>query len=187
MDANQLADFLRVRRQTVQPEEVGLPRGPRRRIRGLRREEVAALSAMSADYYGRLERGIGHRPSEVLLAAIARSLCLVPEEKEHLFKLAGHAAPPWHAATPDHPDAGLVRMLDRLVDTPAAIVTAVGETLVQTPVCVEVFGDETRSTGHARCAAYRWSPVPGVDGAHPRAGQRQRGAPRAARPGLERV
>ena len=53
VDRSQLADFLRTRREALQPEDVGLPRGQRRRTGGLRREEVAALSGMSADYYSR--------------------------------------------------------------------------------------------------------------------------------------
>lgn len=63
MDRAQLADFLRTRRETLQPEDVGLPRGPRRRTQGLRREEVAALCGMSADY-SRLEQRRGPQPSE---------------------------------------------------------------------------------------------------------------------------
>jgi transcriptional regulator with XRE-family HTH domain len=74
MDRNQLADFLRTRREALQPEDVGLPRGQRRRTGGLRREEVAALCGMSTDYYSRIEQQRGSRPSEPMLAAIARGL-----------------------------------------------------------------------------------------------------------------
>ena len=59
MDRALLADFLRARRQVLQPEDVGLPRGQRRRTGGLRREEVAALAGMSADYYSRIEQQRG--------------------------------------------------------------------------------------------------------------------------------
>jgi len=71
MDRAQLADFLRTRREALQPEDVGLPRGPRRRTGGLRREEVSALAGMSADYYGRIEQQRGPTPSEQMLAALA--------------------------------------------------------------------------------------------------------------------
>src|SRR4029077_16499580 len=64
MDKSQLADFLRRRREALQPEDVGLTRGPRRRAEGLRREEVAALCDMSVDYYSRLEQSRGPQPSE---------------------------------------------------------------------------------------------------------------------------
>ena len=72
MDRAQLADFLRRRRAALQPEDVGLNRGPRRRTAGLRREEVAALCDMSVDYYSRLEHQRGPQPSEQMIAAIAR-------------------------------------------------------------------------------------------------------------------
>ena len=72
MDRDGLADFLRTRREALSPEDVGLPRGPRRRTGGLRREEVAALSGMSADYWSRIEQGRSTQPSESMLAAIAR-------------------------------------------------------------------------------------------------------------------
>jgi transcriptional regulator with XRE-family HTH domain len=71
MDRVQLADFLRTRREALQPEDVGLTRGPRRRTGGLRREEVAALVGMSTDYVGRLEQGRGPQPSTQMLASPA--------------------------------------------------------------------------------------------------------------------
>lgn len=76
MDRAQLASFLRTRREALQPEDVALPRGPRRRTGGLRREEVATLSGMSTDYYSRLEQQRGPHPSEQMLAALARGLRL---------------------------------------------------------------------------------------------------------------
>ena len=91
MDRAQLAAFLRTRREALQPEDVGLPRGPRRRTGGLRREEVAVLSGMSTDYYSRIEQRRGPNPSEQMLAAIARGLHLSLDERDHLFRLAGHA------------------------------------------------------------------------------------------------
>jgi transcriptional regulator with XRE-family HTH domain len=85
IDRAGLADFLRVRRAALQPEDVGLPRGQRRRTGGLRREEVAALSHMSTDYYSRLERERGPQPSPQMIAAIAQGLHLSREERDHLF------------------------------------------------------------------------------------------------------
>ncbi|MDT7600980.1 MAG: hypothetical protein QOK26_3057 [Pseudonocardiales bacterium] len=81
MDRALLADFLRARREALQPEEVGLPRGARRRTGGLRREEVAVLAGMSADYYSRLEQKRGPMPSEQILAAVAGALRLSPSER----------------------------------------------------------------------------------------------------------
>jgi transcriptional regulator with XRE-family HTH domain len=155
MDRAGLADFLRIRRERLQPEDVGLPRSPRRRTPGLRREEVSALAQMSTDYYSRLERETGPQPSEQMLAAIARALHLSLAERDHLFLLAGHAAPR-HVQRADHINVGLMRVLDRLHDTPAQVMNSVGATLLQTPPAVALVGDETRFTGHARSAVYRW-------------------------------
>ena len=77
-----LAEFLRTRRELLQPEDVGLPRGSRRRTSGLRREEVAALAHMSVDYYARLERERGPQPSEQMLASIAQGLHLSHAERD---------------------------------------------------------------------------------------------------------
>lgn len=151
----ELADFLRKRRAALQPEDVGLPRGPRRRTSGLRREEVAALCGMSADYYSRLERCRGPQPSEQMIAAIARGMHLTIDERDHLFVLAGHNAPRRELRC-DHVSPGLMRVLDRLEDTPAQVSTAVGETLRQTRLAVALLGDQTRYSGYARSSIYRW-------------------------------
>jgi transcriptional regulator with XRE-family HTH domain len=155
MDRAQLADFLRTRREALQPEDVGLPRGPRRRTAGLRREEAAALCGMSADYYGRLEQQRGPQPSEPMLAAIARGLRLSLDERDHLFRVAGHNTPSRTLRT-DHVSPGIMRILDRLADTPAQVLTGLGETLIQTRPAVALVGDEISYTGLARSAYYRW-------------------------------
>lgn len=154
MDRAQLADFLRVRREALQPEDVGLPRGPRRRTRGLRREEAAALSGMSTDYYSRLEQRRGPQPSPSMLTAMARGLRLTLPERDHLFRIAGHNAPP--RAGSEHITPGLMRILDRLGDTPAQVLTELAETLWQTPMAAALIGDEMRFTGADRSLLYRW-------------------------------
>ncbi|MFE4588816.1 helix-turn-helix transcriptional regulator [Streptomyces laurentii] len=161
-----LAAFLRVRREALQPEDVGLPRGRRRRTGGLRREEVAVLCDMSGDYYRRLEQPRGPHPSEQMLAAIARGLRLSPEERDHLFRLAGHA-PPHRAGRGDRIAPGMARVLEQLADTPAQIMNRLGETLRQTPMAVALLGDETAYTGPARSAHYRWFTDPAVRRVHP--------------------
>jgi hypothetical protein len=155
MDRAQLADFLRTRREALQPEDVGLPRGPRRRTRGLRREEVAALCGMSADYYSRIEQRRGPQPSAPMLASIARGLQLSLDERDHLFRLAGHNTPGRGAVT-DHVQPGIMRILGRLDDTPAQVMSDLGETLLQTRPAVALLGDETGYTGLARSMYYRW-------------------------------
>ncbi|GAA4558438.1 helix-turn-helix transcriptional regulator [Pseudonocardia xishanensis] len=155
IDRDGLAEFLRRRRGSLQPEDLGLPRGQRRRTDGLRREEVAALCHMSTDYYARLERGRGPQPSEQMIAAMAQGLHLSLDERDHLFRLAGHH-PPARGTTSTHIGPGLLRILDRLADTPAEIVTELGETLRQTPLGVALTGDLTVHTGPARSLGYRW-------------------------------
>src|SRR6201996_7295960 len=132
MDRAALADFLRRRREALQPADVGLPAGVpgRRRTPGLRREDVAALAAMSTDYYTRLEQQRAPQPSEQMLGSLAPALRLTRDERDYLFLLAGHAAPP-QTATGAHVPPALLRVLDRLADTPALILSNVGETLVQ--------------------------------------------------------
>ena len=155
MDRGALADFLRRRREALQPQEVGLPIGARRRTRGLRREEVAALAAMSTDYYTRLEQQRGPQPSEQMLASLARALRLTSDERDYLFQIAGHSAPtPAAAAT--HVAPALLRVLDRLSDTPALILSNLGETLVQNRMADALFGDKSGYTGLARSEIYRW-------------------------------
>ena len=155
IDRSGLAQFLRRRRESLQPEDVGLPRGQRRRTDGLRREEVAALCHMSTDYYARLERERGPQPSEQMIASIALGLHLSLDERDHLFRLAGHN-PPARGAGSEHIGPGLLRIFDRLHDTPAEIVTELGETLRQTALGVALTGETTHFTGPARSLGYRW-------------------------------
>jgi transcriptional regulator with XRE-family HTH domain len=166
MDRAQLADFLRTRREALQPEDVGLPRGPRRRTGGLRREEVAALSGMSTDYYTRIEQQRGPTPSEQMLAAIARGLHLSLDERDHLFRLGGHPAPQ-RILREDHISPGMMRIVDRLEDTPAMVISRYGETLRQTRMAVALLGDETRHTGLARNVTYRWFTDPAARRIYP--------------------
>ncbi|HWO59718.1 MAG TPA: helix-turn-helix transcriptional regulator, partial [Umezawaea sp.] len=154
-DSSSLGAFLRTRRAALQPEDVGLRRGQRRRAPGLRREEVAELCTMSADYFARLERGDGPQPSEQMIAAIARGLRLTPDERDHLFLLAGYRTARRDLRA-EHLSPGLMRVMDGLVGTTAQVMGPMGETLLQTPSAVALLGDQTGYTGHARSAAYRW-------------------------------
>lgn len=155
IDRTGLAEFLRRRRESLQPEDVGLPRGRRRRTSGLRREEVAALCHMSTDYYARLERERGPQPSEQMIASIAQGLHLSLDERDHLFRLSGHN-PPARSGISEHISPGMLRIFDRLHDTPAEIVTELGETLRQTALGAALTGDLTAHSGPARSIGYRW-------------------------------
>src|SRR5260370_69450 len=86
--ANPLGSYLRARRALVTAEQAGLPPGANRRIPGLRREEVAMLAGISADYYLRLERGRDKNPSVQVLESLARVLHLDELEQEYLLGLA---------------------------------------------------------------------------------------------------
>jgi transcriptional regulator with XRE-family HTH domain len=87
--ASALGDYLRARREQVRPEDVGLDSGPRRRVPGLRREELAMLAGISADYYLRLEQGRDKHPSSQVLHALAQALRLDIKATTHLHRLAG--------------------------------------------------------------------------------------------------
>ncbi len=159
MDRAALAGFLRRRREALQPADVGLPAGARRRAQGLRREEVAALASMSADYYTRLEQQRGPQPSEQMLASLARALRLTSGERDYLFQMAGHN-PPTSVSAATHVAPALLRVMDRLADTPALILSSLGETLVQNQLASALFGDRSGYTGLARSEIYRWFTAP---------------------------
>ncbi|MCX4706384.1 helix-turn-helix transcriptional regulator [Streptomyces sp. NBC_01373] len=166
MQREQLADFLRRRRQAIRPAEVGLADGPRRRTTGLRREEVAMLAGMSVDYVVRLEQGRSSQPSAQLLGALARALRLSDDERDHLFHLAGHRPPPTDSVAA-LARAGLMRMLDLLGDTPALVLSDLGEILAQNRAAILLTGDHTGFTGDRRYAIYRWFTEPATRAAHP--------------------
>ncbi|MFC7742483.1 helix-turn-helix domain-containing protein [Nocardiopsis composta] len=89
--AAELSLFLKARRGSLTPEEVGLPDGiNRRRVRGLRREEVAQLAGVSVDYYTRIEQGRSGAVSDEVLQALARALVLSADERRYLHNLAGN-------------------------------------------------------------------------------------------------
>ncbi|MET8361008.1 helix-turn-helix transcriptional regulator [Micromonospora sp. NPDC005171] len=155
MQREQLADFLRRRRETIRPAEVGIADGPRRRTAGLRREEVAMLAGMSVDYVVRLEQGRSSQPSTQLLGALARALRLTDDERSHLFHLAGHQPPPADGMA-RLARAGLVRLLDLVGDTPAVVLSDLGEVLAQNRMSILLTGDHTGLTGDRRYVAYRY-------------------------------
>lgn len=155
MDRTELADFLRRRRELLQPADVGLPAGARRRTPGLRRHEVAQLTGMSPDYYIRLEQARGPQPSPQMLGALARALRLTSDESNHLFHLGGHHAPPVFGVD-DHVSPGLLRVLDALTQVPALVVSDLGVVLAQNPMAVALVGEQTSFTGLDRSFAYRW-------------------------------
>ncbi|MFF7444556.1 MULTISPECIES: helix-turn-helix domain-containing protein [unclassified Streptomyces] len=117
---HELAAFLRHRREHLTPEQVGLPRGRRRRTPGLRREEVAHLSAVGVTWYTWLEQARDIQVSVQVLDALARALLLDPSERAHLFQLAGAADPTPATRCPSITPA-LLQMLEQLEPLPACV------------------------------------------------------------------
>ncbi|QTE02785.1 Helix-turn-helix protein [Streptomyces cyanogenus] len=164
---SELAAFLKSRRDRVRPADVGLTVGPRRRVPGLRREEVAQLAGLSADYYTELERGRGAQPSGQVLAALARALRLSGDERDHLFHLAERPLPAVAHGPTAHAQPALLGLLDRLVTTPAQIITDLHEPLAQNPLAVALLGPAPIGRGLEASFAYRWFTDPATRALHP--------------------
>lgn len=109
-DGSALGQFLRARRSLVQPAEVGLPAGGRRRVAGLRREEVAVLAGISTDYYVRLEQGREDHPSVQVLDAIGRALKLDEQALAYMRNLMHHSDARVHSLQDLHP--GIEALID---------------------------------------------------------------------------
>jgi transcriptional regulator with XRE-family HTH domain len=119
--ANRLGEFLRARRAAARPEDAGVPQAGRRRVAGLRREEVAVLAGVSGDYYVRLEQGRERHPSVQVVEALSRALDLSDEEAGHLHELARAVPRRRRAARPERAGATLVRMVRGWTATPALV------------------------------------------------------------------
>ncbi|MDX3638562.1 helix-turn-helix transcriptional regulator [Streptomyces sp. MB09-02B] len=138
----ELKEFLRSRRARLRPEDVGLPSYGRRRVPGLRREELAQLAGVSYAYYARLEQGYGETMSAEVLDAIARALRLNEEEREHLVRLAQPERQSETRATP--PPQRLRTSVQHLLDTlgvPAYVVDRRLNILGWNRLATAVFGD----------------------------------------------
>jgi transcriptional regulator with XRE-family HTH domain len=156
MDYDSMADFLLSRRRALTPQDVGLPGGLRRRVRGLRREEVAHLSHMSMDYYTRLEQSRASQPSGQMLAALARALRLDPEERDHLYRLAGAGPSPDGTRTSDVVRPALIDLLDQLDDSAAFICSDLLVMLAQNRLSVLLMGNHVRGNGIEDSVIWRW-------------------------------
>ncbi|TWG99021.1 helix-turn-helix protein [Nocardioides sp. J9] len=152
---DELGRFLRSRRDRVRPADVGLTPGPRRRVPGLRRDEVAMLAGASVEYYTELERGAGSQPSEGMLAALARALRLSNDERDHLFHLANRALPV-EGGSASHLHPAMLDLLSRMASTPAMVITDLHVVLVQNPLAVALLGDLSVHQGRSASFLYRW-------------------------------
>ncbi|WP_329154063.1 helix-turn-helix transcriptional regulator [Streptomyces sp. NBC_01456] len=139
MKSNDLGDFLRAHRARLLPGDVGLASYGRRRVAGLRREEVAVLAGMNADYYARLEQGRESSPSPQVLDAISGALRLDDATRDHLYRLAdtlpvGVQAHPQETVSPT-----LRQLLDGYPHTPAFVLNPALDLLASNPLADALF------------------------------------------------
>jgi transcriptional regulator with XRE-family HTH domain len=138
---DELADFLRRRRESVKPGDVGLPGGGRRRTPGLRREEVAQLAGVGTTWYTWLEQGRDVRASMDVLEAIARGLRLSPAERAHLILLGRGEEPPASKLPAERVAPTLRRLIQHLGANPAFVLGRRWDYLVWNDAATAVFGD----------------------------------------------
>jgi len=154
VEAWEFGRTLRRWRDRVAPEAVGVPAGRRRRASGLRREELAALAGISADYLTRLEQGRATAPSTQVVESLARALRLADAERDLLYRLAGHAAP-GPDIVPSRVPPSVQRLLDRLSHTPVVVYDATWTLVLANAPYNALMGDTTTWRGLERNAVWR--------------------------------
>ncbi|MGV9234269.1 helix-turn-helix domain-containing protein [Streptomyces nigra] len=154
MTATELGRALRRWRDRVPPQAAGLPTGGHRRAAGLRREELALLAGISADYVTRLEQGRASNPSAQIVEALARALRLSADERAHLFRLAD-LVPPGPETVPGHLTPSVRRLLDRLSGTPVGVHDAAWTLLEANPPYAALMGDPGALRGFERNGVWR--------------------------------
>lgn len=156
MTQQELGVFLRRRREELQPGDVGLVAGGRRRVKGLRRDEVAVLATMSTDYYERIEQGRGPRPSSAMLGAVARALRLTLDERDYLYRLADQPPPARHRSL-GYADPGLMYVLDAVAPTVPAMVTGdLSDVVAQNALNLALLGLLAGAAGRNSIFVWRW-------------------------------
>lgn len=141
-------------RDRVSPDTAGLPAGAHRRAPGLRREELAQLAGISVDYVTRLEQGRASNPSPQVVEALARALRLSGDERGHLFRAAGLAAP-GPDVVPTYISPSVQRLLDRFAGTPVGVSDAMWTLLVANPLYAALMGDPSAWRGNERNGVWR--------------------------------
>ncbi|GAB3458130.1 helix-turn-helix transcriptional regulator [Streptomonospora sediminis] len=154
MDRQELASFLRSRRERIAPADVGLPAGPRRRTPGLRREEAAQLAFISTEYYTRLEQARGPHPSREVLSGLARALRLDDAERAYLHDLAG--TPPAPAPGPPREvRQSILDLLERLPLAAAIVTSAIQEVIAWNDLAAALMEDFSAASRRDRNLARR--------------------------------
>jgi transcriptional regulator with XRE-family HTH domain len=141
-------------RDRVRPEALGVPVGRRRRATGLRREELAGLAGISADYLTRLEQGRATTPSAQVVEALARALRLTDAERDLLYRLAGHAAPGLDLVS-TRVTPSVQRLLDRLSNTPVVVYDATWTLVLANAPYDALMGETSAWRGLERNAIWR--------------------------------
>jgi transcriptional regulator with XRE-family HTH domain len=153
MNRDELAGCLRLWRDRVTPVEAGLPAGGRRRVPGLRRQELAQLAGLSVEYLARLEQGRATNPSPSVLTPLARALRLSDDERAHLFRIAGQVEPA-EGCINRHITPSVQRILDRLVDTPVMVVDASWQCVTSNALAYALAGDTSSQPMRERNVAW---------------------------------
>jgi transcriptional regulator with XRE-family HTH domain len=137
---NPLGEFLRARREQVSPEQAGVPDYGKRRVPGLRREELALLAGVSVDYYVRLEQGRDHHPSAEVLNALARALHLDEPAASHLHQLTRPPRTRPRRQRPESVRPSVRQLLDVWAATPAFVLGRRADVLAANPLAVALWG-----------------------------------------------
>jgi transcriptional regulator with XRE-family HTH domain len=153
-----LAEYLRARRKQLRPEDVGLPEDAGRRVRGLRRAEVAALANISVQYYTRLEQGITRRPSESVLSGLITALALDEHASAYLYRLALPAPP--SEAEPASPRIShqLIELVGRWSNLPVVVTDRNQDVLLANDLGLAMFPDLLRRGNNTIEAVFAVSP-----------------------------
>ncbi|GAA4190971.1 helix-turn-helix transcriptional regulator [Streptosporangium oxazolinicum] len=154
MESWEFGRTLRRWRDRVAPETVGVPVGRRRRASGLRREELAGLAGISADYLTRLEQGRATAPSAQVVEALVRALRLSETERDLLYRLAGHAAPGRDVVL-SRVTPSVQRLLDRLANTPVVVYDATWTLVLANAPYDALMGETSTWHGIERNAIWR--------------------------------
>ncbi|MEO3788665.1 helix-turn-helix transcriptional regulator [Nonomuraea sp. B10E15] len=160
MTATEFGQAVRRWRDRVSPATVGLPASGQRRAAGLRREELALLAGISADYITRLEQGRAANPSAQVVEALARALRLSADERAYLFRMAG-LEPPGPEMVPGFITPSVQRLLDRLAGTPVGVYDAAWTLLLANPIYAALMGDPSGWRGDERNGVWRNFAGPG--------------------------
>jgi transcriptional regulator with XRE-family HTH domain len=151
-----LADFLHKQRAHLSPADVGLPPSLRRRAPGLRREEVAQLANIGASWYIWLEQGRNIHPSMQVLESLAQALRLTPNERRHLFLLAGQSLPPQTPPLEEHTSPVLRQMLADLDPAPAYVMGRRFDYLAWNNAAEKIFAISAASLPYERNLVWRF-------------------------------